>query len=303
MIGTHSGVFHADDAFAVCVLEGCPEFADLDIVRTRDVEKLDMCEVVVDVGDVYDHAARRYDHHQREGAPAPRANGIPYSGFGLVWRHFGRRWLETQYPMNDEVELVWDRVDRVLVQPTDAADCGHSLAEYGEVRPFTSSALISGMNPNWDDDEDPDLAFERACGVAHQILCQVAENAISWAEAKSAVEDAIARSEGGIVVFTRQAPWQEHLFASSSVKADEALFVVYPNPSGTPNYMVQCVPDQLGSFGKRKALPESWAGLRGDELAAEANVKTAVFCHVGRFICGTDELDDALKMACMAVDA
>jgi uncharacterized UPF0160 family protein len=37
----------------------------IDLVRTRDPAKLATCDVVVDVGGVYDPATQRYDHHQR----------------------------------------------------------------------------------------------------------------------------------------------------------------------------------------------------------------------------------------------
>ena len=36
-----------------------------DLIRTRDASKLATCDVVVDVGGVYDPSTHRYDHHQR----------------------------------------------------------------------------------------------------------------------------------------------------------------------------------------------------------------------------------------------
>jgi hypothetical protein len=47
------------------MLKQLPQFADYKIVRTRDPKLLEKCEIVVDVGGVFDHEARRYDHHQR----------------------------------------------------------------------------------------------------------------------------------------------------------------------------------------------------------------------------------------------
>ena len=35
------------------------------IVRTRNQEELDQCDIVVDVGGVYDPGQHRYDHHQK----------------------------------------------------------------------------------------------------------------------------------------------------------------------------------------------------------------------------------------------
>ena len=33
--------------------------------RSRDMKILDTCDIVVDVGGVYDHSKKRYDHHMR----------------------------------------------------------------------------------------------------------------------------------------------------------------------------------------------------------------------------------------------
>ena len=64
-IGTHSGTFHCDEILACYMLKLLPEYQHATIVRTRDSESLNQCDIVVDVGSVYDHSKRRYDHHQR----------------------------------------------------------------------------------------------------------------------------------------------------------------------------------------------------------------------------------------------
>lgn len=64
-IGTHSGTFHCDEALACFMLKCLPTYKDAEIVRSRDREVLKDCDIVVDVGDVYDHSAKRYDHHQK----------------------------------------------------------------------------------------------------------------------------------------------------------------------------------------------------------------------------------------------
>lgn len=65
-IGTHDGVFHCDEVMACYMLKLLPQYKDASVVRTREIKKLDDCEIVVDVGSVFDHEKRRYDHHQRE---------------------------------------------------------------------------------------------------------------------------------------------------------------------------------------------------------------------------------------------
>lgn len=65
VIGTHNGKFHCDEALACYMLQLLPEYSHAHIVRTRDSDKLKECDIVVDVGGVYDPKSHRYDHHQR----------------------------------------------------------------------------------------------------------------------------------------------------------------------------------------------------------------------------------------------
>ena len=46
------------------MLKQTKEFQGASLVRTRDPSKLAECNVVVDVGGVYDPAQHKYDHHQ-----------------------------------------------------------------------------------------------------------------------------------------------------------------------------------------------------------------------------------------------
>ena len=63
-IGTHGGTFHADEVLACVMLKLLPQFENAEIIRTRDSEKLSKLDVLVDVGEVFDHEKKRYDHHQ-----------------------------------------------------------------------------------------------------------------------------------------------------------------------------------------------------------------------------------------------
>ena len=64
-IGTHDGKFHCDEALACAMLKMLPEWADASVVRTRDAETLAGCDIVVDVGGVYDPETLRFDHHMK----------------------------------------------------------------------------------------------------------------------------------------------------------------------------------------------------------------------------------------------
>lgn len=73
-VGTHNGTFHADEVFSVALLaiyaesnsgtKGLGSRFPFEIIRTRDPNILSTCDIIVDVGGVYDHPSKRYDHHQ-----------------------------------------------------------------------------------------------------------------------------------------------------------------------------------------------------------------------------------------------
>jgi uncharacterized UPF0160 family protein len=45
----------------------------------------------------------------------------------------------------------------------------------------------------------------------------------------------------------------------------------------------------------RKPLPESWAGLRDEELRRASGIAGAIFCHKGRFISIWETKEAAIK--------
>jgi len=297
---THNGVFHADDVFAVAALEILHPW--LRLVRTRDEAVIATADYVVDVGGVYDPADNRFDHHQR-GRAGARDNGVLYSSFGLVWKKFGPGVVEALGVRRDAAEHVAALVDEALVQGIDALDNGQGelLGAPGLVQPLSISHLISGTNPVWCEDASPkafDDAFWLAASVARFVLEREVASAWAKVRAEERVLEAVRLSRGSriILLLSGGMPWQETVVNH----APEAWFVVFQSPEGT--WMAQCVPDALGSFGKRKALPEEWAGLRDAEFQARTGVKDGVFCHPGLFICGAASQEGALELALLAVE-
>jgi uncharacterized UPF0160 family protein len=91
---THDGRFHADEIFALAVLNIV--FPDLEIVRSRDEKVYKNVDIIVDVDHVYDAENLIFDHHQRNFA-LKRESGIPYASFGLVWKQYGTLMPESKF--------------------------------------------------------------------------------------------------------------------------------------------------------------------------------------------------------------
>jgi uncharacterized UPF0160 family protein len=67
--------------------------------------------------------------------------------------------------------------------------------------------------------------------------------------------------------------------------------------------MVEAMPPEPGSFAQRLSLPEAWAGLEGQALAAVSGVADAVFVHVRRFVGAARSRAGAIEMARLALAA
>ena len=84
---------------------------------------------------------------------------------------------------------------------------------------------------------------------------------------------------------------QEHLFElekdenNTAIEAEKAIYVVYPDETAA-NWRVQAVPVSSESFESRKALPETWRGLRDEELSKVSGIEGGIFVHASGFIGG-----------------
>ncbi len=286
---THGGIFHADEVMATFILAKI--FPELVVYRTfRVPENVPKDAVVYDIG----HG--RYDHHQVGGNGA-RYNSVPYSSCGLIWKKFGFQIVSGVPNPN----YVWKDIDRDLIQGIDAVDNG-DLPKMDYPAPIMSvSGTISSFNPAWDSNESSDTAFLKAVAFAGMVFENTLQKSISSAKAEAIIEEAIENSEDHIMTLSKFAPWQDFIFSSENPKAADIWFVVFPSLRGGFNF--QCVPDVLGGYGQRKPVPAPWKGLRDEVLQNVTGVETAMFCHPAGFIGGAETLEDALKLAKIAVNS
>jgi uncharacterized UPF0160 family protein len=299
IIAAHNGVFHADDVFAVATLlvlfEGkagdvMADLRPLKVIRTRTPEEIETADFVVDVGGVSDPARGRFDHHQIGGA-GERPNGIPYASFGLVWKHFGEKICGSKD--------VADMVDQKLVQPIDALDNGVSIVKeiFAGIRPYDLSAIIGGMNPNWNEKESiSDENFMSAVSLAKGILTREIIAAKADIAGMRFVDDVYHSTEDKrVIVLDRDYPWERILS-----NYPEPLFVLYPKDS---TWRIKTVRKGLQTFENRKDLPAAWAGKKGAELSAITGVPGGIFCHNKLFMAAAETKEAALAMVGRALNS
>ena len=305
---THSGSFHADDLLAYAVLSALYPVARL--LRTRDaglIAGAGATAIVFDVGFLYAPEDNRYDHHQPD---RPRRDeGLAYSSFGLIWRHFGRDYIAATLGLyettaREAVKQIHAELDARLVRDIDAVDNGE-LADGQDalIHPLSLPNLFATFRPAFDQDEPgrDDAAFLEAAAVARRLLHAQVESTAATRRSRAVVTGAIAsRSHPNWIELPRSMDYLEPVLAASSDgDADQIQFVLAPSRD---EWQLKTVNVSFESFESRKLLPAAWAGLRGPDLVAATGVPDAVFCHAGRFVAIARSREGAMALLRQALE-
>ncbi|XP_072933178.1 MYG1 exonuclease [Epargyreus clarus] len=325
-IGTHDGVFHCDEVLACYMLKRLPEYKDAEIVRTRDMEKLKICDIVVDVGAQFSHDARRYDHHQREfnetlSSLKPELGDkykIKLSSAGLIYAYYGEQVIQTLAPKDhplppDNLKVIFKKVYEHFIEEMDAIDNGVPMTDDEpryKIRTHLS-ARVGRLNPEWNSSNtiNIDDIFKKAMDLVSGEFEHTVNYFISvWLPARDYVKFALeerkqVHESGQILEFKERFPWKEHLadLEEEMGLGDTIKYVLF---NDKPNsWRVQAVPVSPGSFVTRKPLHKSWWGVRDEILSDVAGIPGCVFCHSTGFIGGNVSREGALKMAVESLNA
>ncbi|XP_044745424.1 MYG1 protein isoform X2 [Coccinella septempunctata] len=328
-IGTHSGVFHCDEVLACFMLKQLPLYRDADIIRTRDEAILSTCDIVVDVGAVYDPSTHRFDHHQRsfnETLSSVRPDlvknkFIKLSSAGLIYAHYGLEVIAEICKTKDicldsaSLKCLFTYIYDIFVEEMDAIDNGVPM--YPEGKPLyrintNLSSRVGKMNLKWNEPEklsSIDSLFHKAMSyVGAEFQQCVLEAATDWWPAREIVRKSIKQRKeihpsGEIFILEDRCPWKDHLYAIEEELGieGELKFVVFHDMSGS--WRVQGIPVQPDSFICRVFLHRSWRGVRDQDLSDVAGIKDCVFCHSTGFIGGNQTKEGAIEMALKSLNA
>ena len=300
-IGTHNGIFHSDEVLACAIYYLLWYGYQVYIVRSRNLEELQKCTIVVDIG------GGAFDHHMA-GFNRTRENGIKYASAGLVWEAFGRKLLEkikdtyfSEYEIDldkvfqvfdDKVISVVDREDNGV--PCDMPNCFSFIPSFRPLWYETDPIVFNGQF-------DTALKFTVGILVAELKSCM----------AKVATEQILRDNwmnydlfhDGILEIPSQTMDWVDTVIGFNlSVPCEFAKvnFVMFPYPAG--GWAAQCVPPSFDDkFGQRISFPKAWAG-KTDELPEITGVPTATFCHNGCFFVRAKEKDDVTALCKLAMN-
>ncbi|MDB4442476.1 MYG1 family protein [bacterium] len=287
---THDGRFHADEIFALALLNLF--YPDLEIIRSRDENVYKNADIIVDVGHVYDLDNLIFDHHQRSFS-LKRESGIPYASFGLVWKQYGELLCGSS-----ETSAY---IDSVIVQAIDADDNGIDIYEtkIDGIGFHTLSDIIESFVPRHVDDNDKvQKGFDRALNFATAYMKRQIKLAKELFEvALPNIRNAIKVAEDPRILIFKMFDKTWLNFISRESK--EALFVIFPTHRKT--WAIRSVPKRGQKFEYCKLLPAEWGGRQKD-FAGISDVHDALYCHNGCFLAEAKSLEGADKLAGIALE-
>ena len=292
-MAVHNGIFHADDVFGVALMQSI--YNDLEIIRTRDEELLKTCDIVSDVGN------GKYDHHHVD--KIRRENGIPYCGFGLLWRDFGISYINAKFPdlsnLKEQQEVA-EKVDTILIQQIDAQDNGVDVMT-SQVPIMTLCDIIYTFIPTGAGEDEIEKGFFEAVEFAKKILYKVTKKFVDSYENYRMIKNELKKQnvkQSHILVLEKSVPWKDTILELD--RNEDVLYVVYQDVTGS--WCTQTVPKEANSFAARKDLPKTWGGLNKDDLSKLTGIENCTFCHPALFICGNKTKEGAISMAKVAVE-
>lgn len=275
---THSGTMHADDIFATAFLDLL--YGDIKVFRTVSIPSNLNSDVLV-----YDIGRGEFDHHQEEALK--RENGITYCSFGLLWKTYGKKFLEKRNINN--VDDVFTFFDKDFVEAIDADDNGIFPKIEAPYKVKTLSDVFKLFNPGYKSNQDETLQFIKAVDFAKNILEEELLSVIGKVTAKEQVLKALEKKANNTLFLEEYMPYEQTILNEES--ASDIYFVVYPSNRG--GYGIKTVPISSEEHTKRMDFPEEWAGLEQEELENITGIKGITFCHATRFLVCCDTLETA----------
>lgn len=296
IIATHDGACHADDVFACVSLKLFLEFRGQKaiILRTKNEETITIADAVIDTGKKYDMMGYRFDHHQ-EGGAGKRVNDIPYAAFGLVWRHYGNNLVEMylkskgyeMYP--EDSKNVYMEVDKKLVQPIDAYDCGVKLDS-----DFNLGALFAYLRPSFIEVENgtqkwPDKVFEEFCVISELIIKRYIGQVTSSYILERRVAESIYDYHPVLILDFRVRMSEIETILKNYPHI--TVVIICQNPKKGDTWTVN-IPK-----GSPSKFPEDWLGKSGDAFAHACGLPDVDFCHVEGFTLTCKSKETAILLA------
>lgn len=284
---THGGIFHTDDVmgYVITKLAGiCNNF-----VRVKDLDVIPKESLIADIGGIYCHNEKKYDHHQEM---LYRDNGFPYATAGLLWHHYGRFVIQFQLDLSKRElpthiqEEIWKEIDTKIMQVIDASDADpdytiNASCSGGELDTITLSTIINSMNSTPSFQE---VAFYNASLFIKNFLTSQIEAEINRKVDGVKFDETAKFQTSEIVILNTNLRWRSHVRKNYP----EVKFVI--TPSSHPKSKFILLARRINPKHRNLIVPIiEIPGFKGN-------------IHLGKFIAGAETVEELVKLAQYSLD-
>lgn len=281
---THSGTAHADDIFAYAVLSRI--FKDHELIRTRDPEVIHSndLKIVFDVGLLYDPDKNYFDHHQAE--KEVRDDGVPYSSFGLIWKHFGKAYLRELDISEQNVDQVWEALDKKIVYEIDVGDNGVNVGITPHLMYMSNFyRMIENFFSEYTIQE-----FKEVATIVERLFINIARKEEAKLADRARVDEVLKTYDGnGTLVLDFETLSSSYISKDKSIK-----FIISPRED---KWQLYALAESSKSFDRRKPIWSVAAGLTDEALVKATGISDLEFCHSGLFLAIGKTKESILELA------
>lgn len=280
---TTSGLFHADEVFAIATLAILHGDAP-DLIRTRkqnyvQAAILDDTTYVVGVGGNYNPNLLNFDFTKNT------------SSFSLVWKEYGSA-IVSRFSIPDQLNAeITNAIKTILVDYIEAINLGKCRKTRTDI-----VEVIEQLNKCWyesEDSEDQSSRMLQAVAIALTYITRLIANTLGIIMAIDLIDHAERLDDGKIIILDKDIPWEEYVSGAD----DSALFVILPGPSGNTN--VYAIPVDATNTKFRMLFPEKWrTKINRDEVTG---IEGCVFILSDGSIAGNRSKEGAIEMARKAI--
>lgn len=248
VIGTHPGIFHANEVVAISLLHIYYEYECIGVMRTEDAKELEKCDIFVGIGDG------------------------KFANAKLVWKELGKKIVKKlannlEGKLNEfQLSAVVDSIDENYIQQIDE-----------------TFSYIEAFLPNWycRDNRGFNEAFAKVVEITISILERFIRKAIEKEVSYFLVLSSLNNNSSRILELPAPTiQWQEPILLYNGCFRQNVDFVIFPYPYGYPveSWAAQCVPRNcIVPFDKRIPFPKNWAG-QTNKLPEISGIPDATFC-------------------------
>ena len=247
-------------------------FKEINLIRVPSINNRN-----IDNKLVFDIGLGEFDHHQKN-RNGKRENGIYYSSIGLLWKKYGKKYLENINVKN--INKVHEYMDKELIQYIDATD--NMQMEY--LKSKTSPDFVKLCNPEWNENVTEEEGFIHALKLADEFWNIYIKHALAEVEAIEIIIKKTNETRENYAIFNRELQYRKAIEILKNKSVEYLIFKSRRN----------CYDIRI--IDKKKKFKKEIIENDIEETRRLLNINDLVYVDAHGKLCCTETLDSAINL-------